>query len=256
MQLELTANAVHDMADRVVENHPEMTKSKVLEVLAHAFGQRNFDALSGLFKAEASPLADPPSAGTWPELAGLKLPVTLWLECRGMDNNESGANWARLVLTQGFLEKVLKMQSRCRQWNASAIKEECSPDEWDELGGAKRRLNMQDSQLCVTSERFWFQAMPKYDNYYVETRDIYIRDLLALLEAGSGGEKDFCWVGDALYRDAHSVPDLFAHLPCNANVDWDAVEEWVGLHYQVNFEAEPPLRQLEWVVRYQDSHAE
>lgn len=256
MQLELNAKTVRDMADRVVKTHPEMTKSKTLEVLAHAFGQRNFDTLSGLLKAEPPSLPNQTQDAAWPELASLKLPVTLWLECRGMDNNESGSNWARLVVTREFLEKVLEMQSRCRQWSASAIHEECRPDEWDELGSGRRPLNMRDSQLCVTSERFWFQAMPKHENYYVETRDIYIRDLLALLEAGSGGEKDFCWVGGALYRDAHSVPDLFAILPCNARLDWDDVAEWVGLHYQVNFDAEPPLRQLEWAVRYQDSHAD
>lgn len=255
MQIELTSKSVRDMAARVVKTHPDMTKPKVLEVLAHAFGHRNFDTLSGLLKTEALQPLDPAKPDTLPEISALKFPVTLWLECQVMADRY-GPRWARLVLTQTFLETVLELQARCRQWNSRVITEEGRPDEWDEYAGHNRYFNMRDSQLCVSQERFWFQAHPKHCTYYVETRAVYISDLLDLLKAGSGGQEDFCWAGGELYRDSGSVLDLFDTLPGNANIDWDAVAEWVGLHYQVNFDAETPVRRLEWVTRYRDSHTE
>lgn len=36
----------------------------------------------------------------------------------------------------------------------------------------------------------------------------------------------------------------------------DEISEWVGLHYGVNFDAEPKERQMEWVKRHADLQAE
>lgn len=257
MQIELNSKSVREMADRVVRTHTDMSKSTALEVLAHAFGQRNFDTLSGLLNSQAAQsLNQGAEAQESTELAGLKLPVTLWLECHMREHYGSGPRWARLVITQEWLESVLALRARCRQWGSSVVQEDGPPTEWDEQASTRRCFNMQDSQLCVSQERFWFQAHPKHSDCYVETRAIYLDDLLALLKAGSGGENTFCWAGGALYRDAHSVLELFDALPGNAAIDWDLVEEWVGLHYGVNFDNEPMMRQLDWVLRYQESHAE
>jgi len=38
--------------------------------------------------------------------------------------------------------------------------------------------------------------------------------------------------------------------------DLAAVAEWVGLHYRVNFDAEPAERKADWVRRYNESHVE
>lgn len=46
------------------------------------------------------------------------------------------------------------------------------------------------------------------------------------------------------------MPKL-AHTPVTLH---DAVAEWVGLHYKVNFEAEPEDRQQVWTARYLDSN--
>ena len=42
---------------------------------------------------------------------------------------------------------------------------------------------------------------------------------------------------------------------CTARgIDLDDVAEWVGLHYQRNFEAEPAAARYEWIKRYLESH--
>lgn len=38
-------------------------------------------------------------------------------------------------------------------------------------------------------------------------------------------------------------------------IEIDDVAEWVGLHYKVNFDAEPGPKRYEWILRYIESHA-
>lgn len=48
--------------------------------------------------------------------------------------------------------------------------------------------------------------------------------------------------------------DAEANVCESRGVDIDAVAEWVGLHYKVNFDAESGPKRYEWILRYIDSH--
>lgn len=255
MQIELSSSSVRTMADRVVKTHPDLAKPLVLELLAHAFGYRNFDTLSGVLKNESAPA---PAPALPLPISARKFPVTLWLECRVLSDYGSCPAWARLELTEERLRQLLTLQAECSEKNLSTVSVFDGPDEWDENAGANRYYNMRDAQLCVSKIAFWFSARPKHAEYNVETVVVYFDTLLERLSQGTGGSHHNGWIGDDLYFAHDSVADLFYELPGNKDIDGDyeeAVAEWVGLHFHVNYASETPLEQLCWVNRYRQAHA-
>ncbi|CAM5530074.1 hypothetical protein TMEC54S_00244 [Thauera mechernichensis] len=52
----------------------------------------------------------------------------------------------------------------------------------------------------------------------------------------------------AFFQDAEE------ELCSDRGIDLDDVSEWVGLHYQRNFEAEPAAARYDWIKRYLESH--
>lgn len=74
------------------------------------------------------------------------------------------------------------------------------------------------------------------------------------------GENGLCGnCADAAYRgteesadegDVIDIDDLAETL----KLDLDDAKFWVGLHYKVNFDAEPNARQVDWINRYREAH--
>lgn len=99
----------------------------------------------------------------------------------------------------------------------------------DEAGGG-------DTQLG-----YWDWVIPQAESRYYDDCD----------ECGEG-ECDKVYVADA----GVVCKQCTAELEDSAEVPSDAdVAEGVGLHYKVNFDAEPADRKADWVKRYVESHS-
>ena len=72
------------------------------------------------------------------------------------------------------------------------------------------------------------------------------------------GEDGLCGnCADAAFRENENADDDLidiADLAETLKIDLDDAKFWVGLHYKVNFDAEPNGSQVDWLNRYHESH--
>lgn len=244
MKFDITSQSVRAMADRILGDGPVLNKAAALELLAKAFGYRNFDTLSGVLKQAPTPPAAPCV------LEGVPLGTTLWLECVVCAEFGEGPEWANVSLDAAFLAKLCQLRELCVAHGLSHVAVDQAPTDWKDYAGYGSYYNMRDWQLYVTGSRFWFRGTPKHCRYAVETRAVDIAALEALLRAGEGGSEAFAWIGSALYHDSSAAQQVFEKANGDSEFSLDDIAEWVGLHYRVNFNAEPPARQQEWIDRY------
>jgi len=191
MKFDVTSASVREFADRVVSAHPGIDKPQALELAAHGFGYRNFDTLSGVLK-KAGPGSKPMS-----EPFKLDKHIPLWVEGFVCDNEYAVFEWAKVVLTEAFLARVLKYRSLCGEAELLHLAVDDSPTEWyrDE------ESVIHDWQLFVNPTRFWFRGHPKHASFAVETRAVYFDDLFKLLKTPTEEDKSFRWIGGELYKD-------------------------------------------------------
>lgn len=210
---DLTSKSVREFADRVVMAHPELDKPKALEIASHGFGYRNFDTLSGVLKGSN---AKPQQA---PAQFKLEKPVTLWIEGFVCDNDVAVFDWLKVTLTSTFIENLLARRTLCSSNGLLHVSEDASPADWsqDEDVGVIR-----DWQLYVSPTRFWFRGHPKHASYSVESRAVYLDDLLGLLKTPSAEDESFLWIDGALYKDACSAEGLRDVIE-----DLGGEDEWV-----------------------------
>lgn len=254
MQVELTSKSVRTMASRLSKAYPDISRPLALEMLAKALGYRNFDTLSGLLKQEVLKESAPPL----PDLSLFGNAVELWMEAYVCDDFGDGPSWAMVALDAPLVTRILKMQATCQNNALGHVSEWESPSDWEEDAGYGSRFNMQDWQLYVSSDRFWFRGHPKHCSTAVETRGIRIEELMSKLSCptGTGSASDtLAWVAGALFWDGDSAEAWLEELPYLPEGHTLAdLAEWVGLHYKKNFFTESVSAQYEWVCRYREAH--
>jgi hypothetical protein len=203
MQFDLTSKSVREFADRVVQAHSDINKQLALEVAAHGFGYRNFDALSGVLKTTKSK-GKPGAEGTQDTQrlqadapVHLGNPVPLWVEGFVIGNDFVLFDWLKVELTETLVSHILKRRELCIENGLLHVSEDVRPADWsknDEISV------INDWQLFVSPDRFWFRGHPKHATYAVEGRAVHFDDLFPLLELETAGEKSFRWISGGLYK--------------------------------------------------------
>lgn len=140
---------------------------------------------------------------------------------------------------------------------------ECSDADWDALSGQAETVRPKPDfdGLGLTVWGFQQTETDQAPEFYVAARTID--------EARAKAQEAFSKVGpveveygdfdSGEWADELSEGSLILAIPHPADVpavDLVAVAEWVGLHYKVNFDAEPESRRETWIRRFVEAHQE
>jgi hypothetical protein len=176
--------------------HP-ISQVQGYEVLARALGHKSKHVLSTQAPGEAAPrkVSRPAVSVNKLEALSSRFGTELFVECFSLD--EFGGEspiWAKVSLTQAFLEIVLQNASLCYERKLEHVSVDDCPDDW---GPGEEDISW---SLHVDLERFWFHGYPEYGQA-VETRAVSIEGLLGLLQTGTGDTQhgDGAWVNEVLY---------------------------------------------------------
>lgn len=143
------------------------------------------------------------------------------------------------------LEAVARV-SGFTDWQAMAAAQKATPVNADK-SALKARLNQKsdDEFELLDTESVWIGVgslsvylRPTDEGVVV---DLYPRDV----EDGESLASTYAFYQEALGEQCE-----------RHGIDIDDVAEWVGLHYQRNFEAESPAHQASWVKRYVESQVQ
>lgn len=252
MQVDVTSKSVREMAGRMAATH-EIRKDKALELLACAFGFRNFDTLSGVLQKQRT------NSVQFPRPVLPRNPADLWLEMFSCSEWGEAPRWARTTLTPARIEALYALREECAAQELAHVSVWQAPEDWDEDAGHGSAFNMRNWQLYVSRDSFWYRGVPKHASIAAETRAVRFSDLEDVLAGKTGcAAPAFIWLGDMLVQDASDAraffEDVFALRLEKAGAD--SVAEWVGLHYKVNFEAESLEKQHDWLERYLEANPE
>lgn len=205
MNIEITKKSAREMAKRLqsLTAAAALTHSQSLEILSQVLGYRNWDTLSAaMVKAE-------------PTLATFKLekPVVLYLAAFSCDEYGSGPSWTKVVLSQAFMDELLRAQRRVQELDLSMLELNVAPDDWSterssSLGAV---LNLREECLRVGETAFWFRATPKHCDYAVESRMLEIETLVNALSRKNEG-KYLVWYKDVLVYDAAGDTDQLVDM--------------------------------------------
>jgi hypothetical protein len=198
MDFQVTKNNVRDIVSRLREavGSQSLTRSKAFEVFAQTLGIKNWDTLSALLKREEAPAAP---------VFRLEAPVELFVEAFACDDNMQGPSWAKVTVTQQFLDEVLRLRGLCQSQGVDLVAKSRCPDKWD----GEESLRLRGDDLYVTADSWWFRACPKHSDYAVETRNIDIDTLLSLLSGNGSGDGYLVRYQDKLFYE-----------PCGNSVDF------------------------------------
>jgi len=180
MDFQITKSNVRDIVSRLRQalGAESVSQSNAFEAFAKALGLKNWDTLSGLLKREGEPTAAAAPAFQ------LEAPVEMYVDAYSCDYAGEGPAWAKVTLTPDFLNEVLRMQLICKEQDVDIVTKSWAPEKWE----AEERLRLEGDDLYVTDDSWWFRARPKHADYAVETRNVDIRDMLALLVPCSKAE--------------------------------------------------------------------
>jgi hypothetical protein len=180
MDFQITKNNVRDIVSRLRQalGAESVSQSNAFEAFAKALGLKNWDTLSGLLKREGEPAS---AAAPAYQLAA---PVEVYVDAYACDYYGEGPSWAKVDLSQQFLDEVLRMQRICKEQGVDMVTKSWAPEKWEQ----EERLRLENDDLYVTAESWWFRARPKHADYAVETRSVDIANMLALLGPGSPAE--------------------------------------------------------------------
>lgn len=180
MDFQITKSNIRDIVSRLRQalGSETVSQSTAFEAVAKALGLKNWDTLSGLLKREVEP-AD--AAGPAVQLVA---PIEMYVDAYTCDYYGEGPAWAKVTLTQQFLDQMLRMQRICKQQDVDIVTKSWAPEKWER----EEQLNFEGDDLYVTADSWWFRARPKHADYAVETRNVDIRDMLALFVPCSKAE--------------------------------------------------------------------
>lgn len=210
MEFNLNEKKVRQMAGRMrkVFGNDTLGHSKALEAVAQTLGYPNWDTLSGLLKnADRSRFK-------------LDKPVTIYVNAFSCDEFGDGPSWAKLTLTQAFIDTVLELQALCNTKDLDQTTKSWAVDAW----GSREDLNLRDEDLAVGKHSWWIRARPKHADYDCETRML---DISWLLEALSKRvSTDFlAWKKDVLlYDSAGNITGMLDELVDDGQLDESYLE--------------------------------
>jgi hypothetical protein len=145
----------------------------------------------------------------WDTAPVVKEPFEFYLEGLSCDEWAEGPAWAKLTVTQAFVDNLFAQQRLCILKNLERVVDGSFPDEWDN----PNYLNVRDDELNVGQNNFWFRGRPKHASYDVETRLVGINDFFAAIARDSAyAEVQLAWAGGRLFSDATSAKALAERL--------------------------------------------
>lgn len=227
MELKLQRETLAKMAERLqqewsrVESPGPLKKSVALEVLSHVLGYKNWDTLSGMVNAsaESAPTGVEGISAKDIERVGYRLtppkvnkPFTLYWEAYACDEWGEGPAWAKLEITQVFVDELHKLQTQCLRDKVS-ISVDRTVIEWD----CDDTLRLRGDEMHVTPSSVWFSAYPKHASYSVETRLMDIKDLFEAIEGKN--TVWLAWADGVLFHDGSSAKDFAQELVDNGELD-------------------------------------
>ena len=227
MELKLQRETLAKMAERLqqewsrVESPGPLKKGAALEVLSHVLGYKNWDTLSGLVKAATAqaPNGVEGISAEAIERVGYRLtppkvekPFMFYWEAYACDEWGEGPAWAKLEITQAFVDELHKLQTQCLRDTVN-LSVDRSVDEWD----SEDTLRLRGDEMHVTHSHVWFSAYPKHANYNVETRLMDIRDFFDAID-GKNTEW-LAWADGVLFKDGSSAKELAQGLVDNGELD-------------------------------------
>jgi hypothetical protein len=177
------------------------------EVVAQVLGSKTWaELLERIEQASGSEPAQPTAVGLAQALH-LTKPVTLYLRAYANDENADSPSWAKVVLDNEMLQKLLRAESLCLQEKyATARLESVMPETWED----EESFRPTDECAVVGPYLgFWFEMLPKHGRHTCETDYVDFRDLAKLLQEGeSASNPYFAWCDGVLIRDGNSARDL------------------------------------------------
>lgn len=219
-------------------------------------------------------------------------PVTLYLEMYCTEAEGDSPLWAEVSLTPEFLNTIIEAKEWVIEKKLSSVSLNDFPDNYERKTD-DIVIRDDNWWLCVDEDGFWFRGIPKHAGSPVETYRADIETLLQCLdEKTESDSKNFKWFGGRLFHDSTSPDSLirsflndldwcladfqeycYRHFSIEFEtasrasqryclesfeailaIDLDDVAEWVGLHYQVNYDRESEIQQEAWTLRYAEAH--
>lgn len=132
---------------------------------------------------------------------------TLILGAHAVSDHADGPAWARIELTEEFLQRVEQLSALCVEHKLRSVTIHAAPDEWD----LQDELRLTYDRLEVHGDSLWFSCSPKHGTYECETHAIGLEDLKALI-AGRLTESDFVFEGDFVFQGEGAKETYEAHL--------------------------------------------
>lgn len=203
MEITLNNATVKAMVKTLRAEVPGLKQSQGYEIVSKLFKQPNWDTLSALLTAEMG--ATQSREREWSDRYGWqqKAPVTaepikLYVRAyaQGDSNVASAPAYALITLSTELLELIHATQTRVL---ASGIEEStvnAFDVEWDGRGTDWR---LGSPSMTVSESTVMFTAYPKIANFAVETIQISLRQLYALLGGTVRGTGEMDWAAGMLF---------------------------------------------------------
>ncbi len=136
------------------------------------FLRRAQEAIDGFDRGQILEQATKPAD----PLAGLALPVDLYLEAHGDDV----PGWARVELTPALLRQVLELQTKVKAGKLSSACVDTVIDFW-QGEDTDDDFRMECEEMEVTDRHFFFKALPRHSDDECTTAMVDIGNLLCIL---------------------------------------------------------------------------
>lgn len=144
---------------------------------------------------------------------------TLILGAHAVSEHADGPAWARVELTEEFLQKVERLSALCSEHKLRSVTVHVAPVEWD----LQDELNLTRDRLEVHGDSLWFSCSPKHGTYECESKVIGLEDIKAILTGQLGGghedqptNYDFVFEGDFIFQN-EDVKELYEEHLANLN---------------------------------------
>lgn len=100
----------------------------------------------------------------------------VFLEAYACIDDGYGPLYATVRVDEALRTRLLELQGLCKQHGLSEVRERRGCDWGPE--GVEDELRLQEHELVVAGDEFWFRAVPRYVLYHVETRGLSVQDFV------------------------------------------------------------------------------
>lgn len=228
MEINLNETTVRAMANRLrthlqASASIECSLSMSLESTAKMLGHKNWDTLIGILRKEETPAAEVArrlkdwATFGWrekPPVVGK--PFVLMWEAFACSEWGDGPSWAKIEVTQEFVNELHRQQTQCLEQTLSSIHVDYQCEQWHN----DDELRIRGEELVVDRASFWLRAYPKHADYAVETRMIDVKDFFDVIERGEqAGTEHMAWADGVLFKDGSSAKNFAQCLADDGYLD-------------------------------------